>query len=190
MKRKLAFLSFLLIFSSFFAFASPGYEVGFGSGYVFYGSSTTKDRNSALGSSNQLILTTDARILFPIEKNMYLSLGGDSTFDGRWKGGDHIFLVDYSFLFGFRMYPGLAGLVLSVDYALGRRTDFLSFGDYDDEVKNTKWGNGFRFGAGYDFSVHTSGYAPTLGFALKSMPRGGSRDNLLTVFLKFGKRRH
>lgn len=189
MKLKIFFLSIFLIFSSSFVFSySPGFEFGVGSGYVHYGDKETRDRNSELGSGNQVILTTDARILFPLAAQMYLSLGADSTFDGRWNGG-HIFLVDYSFLLGFRMYPGLAGLVCSVDYALGRRTDFLDFDDYD-ETQSTEWGNGFRFALGYDFSVHTNGYfAPTLGAAWKSMPRGGSRDNLITVFLKFGNRR-
>lgn len=189
MKLKIFFLSIFLIFSSAFAFSfTPGFEFGVGSGYVHYGDKKTRDRNSELGKGNQIVLTADARLILPLENNMlYLSLGGDSTFDGRWNGG-HIFLVDYSFLLGFRIYPGLAGLVCSVDYALGRRTDFIDFDDYD-ETDSTEWGNGFRLGLGYDFSVHTNGFAPTLGAAWKSMPRGGSRDNLITVFLKFGKRR-
>lgn len=186
-KTALSLVTFILI-SSLASAYSPGFEIGVGSGYVHYGDKTTRNRNSGLGSGNQIILTTDARILFPLEQNMFLSLGGDTTFDGRWNGGGHIYLVDYSFLLGFRIYPGLYGLVCSVDYALGRRTDFIDFDDYDDEVKNTGWGNGFRFGLGYDFSVHTGGFAPTLGAAWKSMPRGGSRDNLITVYLKFGKR--
>lgn len=190
MRFRTAFFSLILLFSSAFAFSyTPGFEIGAGSGYVHYGDKKTRSRNSGLGSSNQMILTADALVLFPIEQNMYLSLGGDSTFDARWKGGGHIYLVDYSFLLGFRMYPGLWGFVFSIDYALGRRTDFIDFKNYDNEVDSTEWGNGFRFDLGYDFSVHTNGFAPTLGAAWKSMPRGGSRDNLITVYLKFGKRR-
>lgn len=189
MKLKIFFLSIVLIFSSSFVFSySPGFEFGVGSGYVHYGDKETRDRNSDLGG-NQIVLTADARILFPVvQEKLYLTFGGDSTFDGRWNGGEHIFLVDYSFLLGFRAYP-IWGFVCSVDYALGRRTDFIDIDDYDDDVDSTEWGNGFRFGLGYDFSFHTKGFAPMLGAAWKSMPRGGSRDNLITVFLKFGNRR-
>lgn len=189
MKLKTAFFSIILVLSSALAFSySPGFELGIGSGYVNYGGKETRDRNSELGNGNQVVLAADARVLFPIERDMYFSLGGDTTFDGRWNGGGHIYLVDYSFLLGFRMYPGLWGLVFSVDYALGRRTDFIDFDEYD-ETDSTEWGNGFRFALGYDFSVHTNGFAPTLVAAWKSMPRGGSRDNLIAIYLKFGKRR-
>ena len=184
--KKFLILSAVLLSFSLPAFSKTGFEFGIGSGYVFYGSQEVKDRNKALGDSNQSILTTDALILVPLTQNVLFSFGNDAIFDFRWKGSHHINLVDYSFLMGVRAYPGLGGLFLSVDYALGRRTDFIS-DENEDEVTSTKWGNGFKCMLGYDFSYHLNDFAPVLCAGIKSMPRGGSRDTSLTVSLKLTK---
>lgn len=181
------FAAILLAFLSMHLYAAaPGYEFGIGSGYVFYGSSATKSRNKDVGSSNQLILSTDAAVLFPLEKGVSLSAGIDGTLDARWNGGDHIYLFDYAFLLGFRVYPGLGGLLFSADYALGRRTDFISIDDTDDS-EHTDWGNGFKCSLAYDFSYHTSGFAPVVGLSIRNMPRGNSRDTILGIFLRLTK---
>ncbi len=178
----------MVIFSLFAVpvFSKAGFEFGIGSGYTFYGDSETKDRNKTLGDTNQTILALDALCLIPVNDLLIFSLGGDSVFDFRWKGSNHIYLIDYAFLAGFRVYPKLAGLYFSVDYALGRRTDFITIGSYDDTL-STGWGNGFKIALGYDFSYHLSSFAPVLAASLKSMPRGGSRDNLFCVSIKLTK---
>lgn len=168
------------------AFSAAGFEFGIGSGYVFYGSRETKNRNSAISDSSQVILSTDAAFLFPLNDYISFSFGEDSTFDLRWSGDDHIYLIDYAFLTGFRVYPDMGGLFASVDYAIGRRTDFISIPEFDG-TKNSEWGNGFKFALGYDFSYHLKSFAPELVVSLKSMPRGGSRDNIFGVSLKLTK---
>ena len=183
MNKKLFLLPLIFSLFAFSAFARPGFEFGIGSGYVFYGDSETKKRNEVLGDTNQSILYLDAAALFPLNELLTFSLGADSVFDFRWKGGNHVYLIDQSFLAGFRVYPNLGGFFVSVDYALGKRTDFIEIDDYK-ETLNTKWGNGFKFAVGYDFSYHLKSYAPVLAASLKSMPRGGSRDNILCVSLK------
>ena len=174
-----------LIFAIFTlpAFSKPGFEFGIGSGYVFYGDADTKNRNEILGDTNQSILYLDAAAVFPLNEILTFSAGMDSVFDFRWKGSNHIYLIDHAFLAGFRVYPDLGGFFVSVDYALGKRTDFIKLNDYDDTL-STKWGNGFKFAMGYDFSCHMKSFAPVLAASLKSMPRGGSRDNILCVSLK------
>ncbi|MBR4321154.1 hypothetical protein [Treponema sp.] len=182
-------LLFLVIFSLFAipAFSKAGFEFGFGSGYIFYGSTDTKDRNKVLGDTNQTILATDALFLLPMNDFLVFSLGGDAVFDFRWKGSNHIYLIDYAFLTGFKIFPKIGGLFFSVDYALGRRTDFVELDNIDDTL-STSWGNGFKFALGYDFSPHlNSSIAPVLAASLKSMPRGGSRDNLFCVSVKITK---
>lgn len=161
-----------------------GFEFGIGSGFVFYGSQKVRDANSSFDASNQIILAADAVVLVPLADSVFFAAGADSTFDFRWKGGDHLNRIDYAGIIGFRIYPGLAGLLVSVDYALGRRTDFISFNDNDENIENTSWGNGFKFGVAYDFSGVTGHYAPVIGFSWRHMPRGGYSDNALVVSLK------
>lgn len=186
MNKKFLILPLLLSIISFHAFSATGFEIGIGSGNVFYGDSDTRARNRILSNINQAIIATDAAFLLPMNENLIFAFGGDSVFDLRWSGSDHIYLVDYAFLAGFRVYPNLGGLFASVDYALGRRTDFFSFDDNSDS-ESTKWGNGFKFAVGYDFSYHLSSFAPLLAISLKSMPRGNSRDNILAVSMKLTK---
>jgi hypothetical protein len=178
-KKILLFLVFFA-FLAFPSFSGTGFEVGLGSGYIFYGNDNAK---SAVNSSNQVILSTDAAFFLTMNDFIFFSLGGDAFFDFRWGSGEHIYLIDYAFLAGIRVYPNLWGLFISMDYALGRRTDFISTEKYDGR-ESTSWGNGFKFSLGYDFSAHMKSFAPELVVSLKSMPRGGSRDNLLGVSLR------
>ena len=183
MNKKLFLLPLIFSLFAFSAFARPGFEFGIGSGYVFYGDSETKERNEVLGDTNQSILYTDAYFLLPMNDILIFSAGGDSVFDFRWKGSNHIYLTEFSLLAGFRVYPNLGGLFASVDYALGRRTDYISIDEYDD-TRSSKWGNGFKFTFGYDFSHHLKSWGPVLAASLKSMPRGGSRDNIMCVSIR------
>ncbi|MBQ8679685.1 MAG: hypothetical protein IJ530_07965 [Treponema sp.] len=186
MKKKILILSALLSFFSLPTFAKAGFEFGLGSGYVFYGDKATRDKNDLLSDINQIVLATDAAFLIPANDYVIFSLGGDGVFDLRWHGSDHIYLIDYAFLAGFRVYPNFGGLYASIDYALGRRSDFYSI-ENKDSSESTKWGNGFKIGIGYDFSYHLNSIAPEIFASLKSMPRGGTRDTLFCVSLKLTK---
>ncbi len=184
--KKISFgLVFFLI--TVFAFSENDskvfYEFGIGSGFVFYGKDETKDLIKKLDDGNQFLINANLTFLIPLQDFVYFSFGGDSTFDFHWKNGDSIYLIDYSAFFGFRIYPNLAGLCLSVDYDFGRRTDFIEVKDSLSENQSTPCGNGFRAGISYDFSRHTNGIAPVVGANLKHMPRGNSSDNILSVFL-------
>lgn len=186
MNKRLLILPLIFTFFVLPGFSKPGFEAGLGSGYVFYGDSATKERNRILGDTNQSILYLDASALFPLNELLMFTVGTDSVFDFRWNGGNHIYLIDQSLLAGFRVYPNLGGFFFSVDYALGKRTDFIDLDGFDDTI-STKWGNGFKLAAGYDFSYHLKSYAPVLAASLKSMPRGGSRDTIFCVSLKLTK---
>lgn len=186
MKKKFLILSALLSLFALPAFSNTGFEFGIGSGYVSYGDSGTRYRNNLLSKENQSVIASDAAFLLQMNENLIFSFGGDALFDLRWKGSDHIYMIDYAFLAGFRIYPNLGGFFASVNYALGRRTDFISF-DNNKDHDSTKWGNGFKFDIGYDFSYHLSSFAPIIAASLKSMPRGGSRDTIFFVSLKLTK---
>ena len=186
-KKRLWCAGVLFLLCACGAFASGvGFEFGVGSGYVFYGSDSVRERNRVLSDGNQVLLNVQTGMLFRIAPQVYFCAGFDSVLDMRWQGGDHINMVDYAGVIGFHIYPGLAGLVGTVEYALGRRSDFVSVNSDDiiDDVYHTAWGNGFKFGVAYDFAYKGVGFAPVVGASWRRMPRGGSNDDIIAVFFK------
>ena len=172
------------------AFASAfGWEFGIGSGYVHYGDSDVRSRNRMISDSNQVLLHLSTGTLIQIAPQLFFCLGVDSMTDFRWKGSDHINMVDYAGVMGFHFYPGLAGLLFDAEYALGRRTDIVALNNADDdEIHSTRWGNGFKFGVAYDFSHAGLGLAPVVGASWRHMPRGDSSDDIIAVFLRLAVR--
>lgn len=187
-RRKLCCLSALfLLCVAMVSAAGVGFEFGIGSGYVFYGNDGVRDRNKLLSDANQVLLCMNTGALYRIAPHVYFCAGVDSMLDLRWSGGDHINLVDYAGLIGFHIYPGRSGLVGTVEYALGRRSDFISVdgGTKLDDVYHTGWGNGFKFGLAYDFARTGLGFAPVIGASWRHMPRGDdSNDDIIAVFFK------
>ncbi len=181
MKKIFCVLAADFMFTS--AFASTSVEFGLGSGFIFYGSKTLKNTIRSFDESSQVIICANADYGITLAPQVILSAGVDSVFDARWKGSNHIYLWDYAAEVGFDFYPGLAGLLCSVDYCLGRRTDFVDLGT-DEDVTSTKWGNGFAFGLAYDFGHGRLGFAPQVGAAWRHMPRGSSSDNIIQIKLK------
>ena len=176
-KKYSILFAFFLIFSRAFCGEYNGrfaFEFGLGTGFVSYGSEEAKAIQNE--SSTKAVVCADFSALFPLEKRAFFSLGADCLADIR-SGDKTCVLLDYAFLLGFRVYPNLAGLFACVDYALGRRTDFVG----SSVEENSSWGNGFRFGLGYDFSYHKKRIAPEACFCWRRMPRGDGADNLVGV---------
>lgn len=163
--------------------AKSGVEFGIGSGYVFYGGSETRDRLSQLSSPGQIVLNACAGYHLSLAEPVRLYAGVESACDFRWSGGDHIYLIDYAGVLGFQIYPGLAGLMLTVDYVLGHRSDWYNVGD-TKRWYNTDWGNGFKIAIQYDFMHNITSFGPVVGASWRRMPRGDGADNILSVFLK------
>mgnify|MGYP007069884728 CR=1 FL=1 len=163
---------------------TSAFDVGIGSGYVFYGNTVTKNRIDALDDPAQIVLQVSAAYKIRIAEPLWISIGADTAVDFRWSDGDHVHLFDYAGLLGMQVYPGLAGLVFGVDYALGRRTDFyrLNGGSHTD---SSHWGNGFKISILYDFFYQSEKKVrPLAGIAWRRMPRGDGADNILSVFCK------
>lgn len=167
------------------------FDIGIGAGFARYGSSETRSMMKAVPDNHTVVFNADALFLYPLEKRIFLTVGFDTVFDAKWGNGEHIYLWDYSFVAGFRVYPNLGGLCIDVQYALGRRTDFFDFEMKKDGVptkmdgkENTNWGNGFVIGLAYDFSYHMSFIAPELAFNWKHIPRGNSSDNYLNICIR------
>ncbi len=169
--------------------ATVGWEFGVGSGYMYYGSSETRARNRQISDANQILLHANAGTLFKLAPALYFCFGVDTMTDFRWKGSDHVNSLDYAAVMGFHLYPGLSGLMFSTEYALGRRTDFVSINNADDEtIHSTQWGNGFKFALAYDFAKEGVGLAPAVGASWRHMPRGGSSDEIIAVFIRLSEK--
>ena len=181
---KKIFCFFLCVFFAFPSiFASASVDFGLGSGYIFYGSKSLKHVLNNFDQSSQIILCADADFSIPLGESIFFTIGADSIIDARWKGSHHIYLWDYAALAGFNFYPDLGGLLCSVDYCLGRRTDFVSL-ENNDDTTSTKWGNGFAFALAYDFGFVGTTFAPVIAASWRHMPRGGSSDNILELKLR------
>ena len=131
------FFLFACFFSVFAVFAEPQFEFGVGSGYVFYGDKDLKNLLSDFDQKSQVILCGDFSVDFPVAEPVKLVFGMDSIMDARWKGSEHFILWDYCGFAGFKIYPGLAGLCTTIQYCLGRRTDFVSLQDIEDYIEST-----------------------------------------------------
>lgn len=181
------FFLFACFFAVFAVFAEPQFEFGVGSGYVFYGDKDLKNLLSDFDQKSQVILCGDFSVDFPVAEPVKLVFGMDSIMDARWKGSEHFILWDYCGFAGFKIYPGLAGLCTTIQYCLGRRTDFVSLQDIEDYIESTNFGNGFAFGISYDFGYGKKSYAPEVCANWRHMPRGGSSDNILEVKFRLSK---
>ena len=65
---------------------------------------------------------------------------------------------------GFQYYPGWGNLSFILAYAIGGRSDFVKLPDEYSEIKSTKWGNGFKLAAEYDFFAG-GGFIPAAGIS-------------------------
>ena len=132
---------------------------------------------------SRVVLELDATAELVLHPNIRIALGSILLTDFKFKGDDRYHSLDYGFYSGLRIYPGLGGLRLGVDYNLGRRTDFIRMAVLEDTY-STRWGNGFRFLLEYDFKSGSTGLAPIIGGSWRHIPRGGSSDHILSIYFK------
>jgi opacity protein-like surface antigen len=167
-----------------------GFHAGIGSGYIFYGDTDVRNRISDMNGSSfsRFIIAGDFGADIKLADSFFFVTGGEVTADLFWNGSEHCNYLDYALLNGLKIYTGIGGLAVSADYAVGRRTDFVKTGTEDEVISSTGWGNGFQFEVDYDLSYGTGGWAPVFGAYWRYMPRGGSADNIVSVFvrLQFG----
>lgn len=177
------FFSMTLTFSLDNARIIPGGSIG--TGTIIYGNSTNLPEVS---NFSRFILEGDLFTAFVLDENVNFNAGIVSVWDFHLHNKKKYILGDYGFYGGVRIYPGLEGLCLGVDYVLGRRTDFISLDNELDGIYSTDWGNGFRFLLEYDFTYGGVGFAPVIGASWRHMPRGGSSDNILSIYFRMSYR--
>lgn len=175
-------LTSLFLFSTLSAWTVDWFAFGgsFGTSAIVNGDKSLKDYTDDL---HRVVLEFDLTTEFIIHPAIRLSLGSILLTDFRFKNDNHFNSLDYNFYTGVRIYPGLAGLRLGVDYNLGRRTDFVKI-DTTQDVRSTQWGNGFRFLLEYDFRSDKTGLLPIIGGSWRHVPRGGSSDHTFSIYFK------
>ena len=154
----------------------------FGSSGVFYGDpdfNTQFDTIKARGNKN-IVLSGEAGIRVMFTEYIGITVNAIVNMDMLMFEDFNLFL-DYGIASGARVYTGLGGLNLGIEYVTGRRTDFVSAAP----TTSSSWGNGFRFLLEYEFKNLIKSFSPSLGIAWRRMPRGNNAaDNIVTFCIR------
>ena len=180
-KKSLCVALFLLL--SFSSWAADWFAYGgsFGTALVVNGDKALRESSDYM---HRVVLEFDATMEFIIHPAIRIAAGSILLTDFKFKDELSYNSLDYNFYTGARIYPGLGGLRIGVDYNLGRRTDFVDMPSVNT-VKSTAWGNGFRFLLEYDFRYEKMGLQPIIGGGWRYVPRGGdTSDHILSVYFK------
>lgn len=180
-KKLICTFMFLLVAFSSWAVDWFAYGGSLGTALVINGDESIRSYSETL---HCVVLEVDATMEFILHPSIRIAAGSILLADFKFKDGASYNSLDYNFYGGARIYPGLGGLRLGVDYNLGRRTDFIDI-EPINEVKSTAWGNGFRLLLEYDFRYTKTGLLPMLGGSWRYVPRGGNTaDHTLSVYFK------
>lgn len=161
---------------------------GLGTSAIIYGDDDIDKQTQVVkdDGAGRFIMAADVGLAIALDSRIRLVTGGIFTSDLCFNSDVHANRLDYSFFLGIRVYPNLAGFNFGIDYTIGSRADFIKLpGQTEGITTTTPWGNGFRFNIGYDFSYHGSRFAPIVQGAYRMIPRGGSYDHYLSIFVNF-----
>jgi len=186
---------FLALFVVSFIFSTSLYaktssvftQLSFGTSAVMYGDDDVKAQTQAvkdLDGAFRFILSTDLTLGFKLSQEVSLVAGGLLTSDICTNSTYYVNRFDYGMFSGARIYTGLAGLIVGVDYVCGTCTSFYNLEGDGPSSDSTQWANGYRFLLEYDFSNGTTRLAPILCLRWRRMPRGEYYDNNFTVSFK------
>ncbi|MBQ3835993.1 MAG: hypothetical protein II814_02590 [Treponema sp.] len=198
MKKYLFVFAAIFALCPLFSFAESerkffGFQFALGSGYTFYGDSDLNSNMNKMMDRGyaRLILYTDAGMTFKLTEELYILSGVQFMGDSAWNGGSYSNHVAPTFFGGVQFYPGIANLSFSLSYALGFRRDWdvldYNYGNYKN-ARASKWGNGFRLSAEYDFKKG-GGMVPAIGACYLFMPTGWDNyDNTLALYFRLAFR--
>ena len=193
MKKFLLITAFFICSAALFAENERnffGFQFALGSGYTFYGDKDLKanERDAMRSGYSRVILYTDAGITLKLTDQLYFLGGFQTMLDFIWKDGRHSNHASPTFFGGLQFYPGIGNLSFSLAYALGVRHDWEGLDDKYNKVQASKWGNGFRLAAEYDFKKG-SGVVPVVGASYLFLPTGyDNYDNTLSVYFRLAFR--
>ncbi len=167
-----------------------GFQFALGSGYTFYGDDKLQSNvnDTMRRGYSRIILYADAGITLKLTDQLYFLGGFQSLFDFIWKDGDYTHHASPTFFGGLQFYPEIGNLSFSLAYAIGVRSDMEGLSDKYRKTESTKWGNGFRLSAEYDFKKG-GGAVPCIGASYLFMPTGfDNYDNTLALYFRLAFR--
>lgn len=191
MKKRIRYIAIFIFLMVCFPVFSEDSVFNFhwtiGTAAISYGDSQTKTLTKNLSNDDftRLVLSGELGLSIKLDKSIRFMAGGNLVYDSYIKGSQSAFLIDYAIFGGIRIYPGLGGFNLGLEYNTGRRSNFYNLNSSNSpESYSTNWGNGFRFVTEYDFSFNTEGLAPVVGISYRRMPRGGFADNIFSFYFR------
>lgn len=189
MKRLLSFCILLCcVTAAAMAYDRPPVDWNIAFSAVSYGSKDIRDVKSSItsGSYTHMTLSGALGTSGKFDENLFGTLSFTPVADFYTSDVGEAVFLDWCGNAGLRLYPGLGGMNLGVEYSLGIRQDYSKIGSDSANNAFTPWGNGFRFIAEYDFSEDTEGFAPMVGLSWRHMPRGNNvSDNIFSLYLSF-----
>ena len=167
--------------------AESGFDFtwAFGSSGIIYGDPdfVTQQQRTAGGpftGNKDIVLSGEAGIRMMFTDYIGVTVNAILNFDMLMFEDFNLFF-DYGIASGVRVFTGLGGLNLGIEYVTGRRTDFV----HDAVTTSSSWGNGFRFMIEYEFKNLIKTFSPSLGVAWRRMPRGNNAaDNIITFYIR------
>lgn len=154
-----------------------------GSSAMFYGDPNFIEKFDGLEAKGckNVVLFGELGFRLMCTDNIAFCLNALLNMDLLTNLSDSGFFLDYAVSGGVKVYPGLGGLCIGMEYATGRRSDSIT--DVPEHVSS--WGNGFRFLVEYEFTNLLKAFSPSLGMAWRRMPRGNnSADNILSFYIR------
>ncbi|MGP1587922.1 MAG: hypothetical protein ACTTHG_06215 [Treponemataceae bacterium] len=197
----------IFLFSAFFitsAFASPlgkkltpnedektkfhffGLKMGMGTSIVFYEDTAILNLTGTdflRESSTRFILNSELEGVFFLNDYLSIDSGAMLWFDYFKNRGNSMFLLNYDFFIGFRIYPMLKGFCFGIDYITGSYNNFLQYSTAKTNSQGN-WSNGFRIIAEYNFMENRIGWTPAVGAYWQNMRCIGGYNNILALYFK------
>ncbi|MCR4940935.1 MAG: hypothetical protein K5930_12645 [Treponemataceae bacterium] len=183
MKRIICFIVALSCFAAVSAAVDFDFTWALGSSATFYGDSEFSNQIEEIkdAGNKNIVLSGELGLRLGFVKNLYFCLNAVVSADLLTSIVVNYFFLDYGISGGFKLYTGLGGLCLGVEYETGRRTNIMP----EEGVHSTGWGNGFRFLIEYEFKNIAKSFSPSFGLGWKRMPRGNNyADNIISFYVR------
>lgn len=175
-----------LTFSTGLTTGIPIYAVNNEKSDINSDSSASDDKTAQkISTQNKIVIGTFGTANFNVIRQASFFAGVDLLCDFNFNSDEYNNFLHLDFPVGFKFYPNLGGLNLSVAYALGLRINFYKSTGDGSNCFLSSWGNGFKFGFEYDFSYGSKhNFLPAIGCNWTFMPRGNySYDNIFTFYI-------
>lgn len=176
--------------TTIFAYDRAPFDWNISASAVSYGSGDVTRAVKAVtsGTYTHLVLSGAVGSSLKLDENLFATVSCTPVADLYTSDTGEAVFLDWCGNAGLRLYPGLGGLNVGVEYSIGIRQDIIRTKNATPDTGFTPWGNGFRFISEYDFASQIEGFGPIVGITWRHMPRGNkTSDNIFSLYLSFQK---